>query len=99
MKVTTNTTKVISDTVTPVSVFLRVRNVYSKVFLLESSDYKGSDNSFSYICFDPVSSIQINNFNVSIDYNNTVENHKITKIMNSVIYLRYNITLLLIIYS
>ena len=78
MKVTTNTKKIISDTVTPVSVFLRVRNVYSKVFLLESSDYKGSDNSFSYICFDSVSSIQINNFNVSIDYNNTVENHKIT---------------------
>ena len=78
MKVTTNTKKIISDTVTPVSVFLRVRNVYSKVCLLESSDYKGSDNSFSYICFDSVSSIQINNFNVSIDYNNTVENHKIT---------------------
>ena len=70
MKVTTNTTKIISDMVTPVSIFLRVRNVYSKVFLLESSDYKSSDNSFSYICFDSVSSIQINNFNVSIDYNN-----------------------------
>ena len=83
MKVITNIKKVISDTVTPVSVFLRVRNVYSKVFLLESSDYKGSDNSFSYICFDPVSSIQINNFNVSIDYNNAVENHKITNNQNA----------------
>jgi anthranilate synthase component 1 len=29
--------------------------------LLESSDYHGSDNSFSYICCNPIASIKIEN--------------------------------------
>ena len=52
MKVKTKYLKIISDIHTPVGVYLKLRDLYSKVFLLESSDYKGSENSLSFICFD-----------------------------------------------
>ena len=44
MKVKTKFLKVISDIHTPVGVYLKLRDLYSKIFLLESSDYKGSEN-------------------------------------------------------
>ena len=53
MKVKTKFLKVISDIHTPVGVYLKLRDLYSKVFLLESSDYKGSENSLSFI-FAPI---------------------------------------------
>ncbi len=73
MRIKTNYLKFISDTLTPVSIFLKIRDVYNKVFLLESSDYKGSDNSLSYICFDSISNISINNNLVKINYDNNEE--------------------------
>ncbi len=59
MKVKTKHLKIISDIHTPVGVYLKLRDLYSKVFLLESSDYKGSENSLSYICFDSKAQISI----------------------------------------
>lgn len=43
-----------ADTVTPVSVYLRIRNLYPKSIMLESSDYHGSENAWSFICLEPV---------------------------------------------
>ena len=51
--------KVLADTITPVSVYLKVRDQYPNSLLLESSDYHGSDNSFSYICCNPIAQITI----------------------------------------
>ena len=59
MKVKTKHLKIISDIHTPVGVYLKLRDLYSKVFLLESSDYKGSENSLSFICFDSKAQISI----------------------------------------
>ncbi len=53
--------KIITDTITPVSVYLKIRDRYPNSILLESSDYHGNDNSFSYICFNPIASIKIQN--------------------------------------
>jgi len=44
----------LADIITPVSIYLRIRDRYCNSILLESSDYHGNDNSFSYIAFDPV---------------------------------------------
>lgn len=52
--------QVLADTVTPVSVYLRLRNLYPKSILLESSDYHGNENSFSFICFTPVACFTAN---------------------------------------
>ena len=61
MRIKTNYLKIISDIHTPVGVYLKLRDLYSKVLLLESSDYKGSENSLSFICFDSKAQISIHN--------------------------------------
>lgn len=53
--------KILADTITPVSVYLKIRDKYPNSILLESSDYHASDNSFSYICCNPIASIKIQN--------------------------------------
>ncbi len=54
----TNYKRLLADTLTPVSIYLRLRDKFAQSILLESSDYHGNDNNFSYICFDPVASFQ-----------------------------------------
>lgn len=53
--------KILADTITPVSVYLKIRDKYPNSLLLESSDYHANDNSFSYICCNPIASIKIEN--------------------------------------
>src|SRR5690606_21218932 len=44
----------LADTVTPVSIYLRLRDKFANTILLESSDYHGQENSLSYICCQPM---------------------------------------------
>src|SRR5690606_31793103 len=53
--------KILADTITPVSVYLKIRDRFPNSILLESSDYHANDNSFSYICFNPIASITMEN--------------------------------------
>ncbi len=53
--------KILADTITPVSVYLKIRDKFANSLLLESSDYHANDNSFSYICCNPIASIKITN--------------------------------------
>lgn len=46
--------RMLADIITPVSIYLRIRDRFLNSILLESSDYHGNDNSFSYIAFDPI---------------------------------------------
>jgi len=46
--------KILADIITPVSIYLKVRDVYPNSLLLESSDYHSKENSFSFICMDPL---------------------------------------------
>ncbi len=57
----TNYKQILADTITPVSVYLKIRDKFPNSLLLESSDYHGNDNSFSYICCNPIASIKIEN--------------------------------------
>ena len=56
IKITTKTKQLLSDTVTPVGLYLKLRDKFQNTFLLESSDYHGNDNNFSFICLEPLSS-------------------------------------------
>ena len=51
---------VLSDLHTPVSVYLKVRDIYPESALLESSDFHGNVNSHSYIALKPLASIGVN---------------------------------------
>jgi len=53
--------KILADTITPVSVYLKIRDRFPNSILLESSDYHANDNSFSYICCNPIASIKVEN--------------------------------------
>ena len=66
LKFTPSTRVILADTVTPVSIYLRLRTLYPNAILLESSDYHGHENAWSYICFNPVACF-------------TVEQGKVTK--------------------
>jgi anthranilate synthase component 1 len=58
-KLTTYYRKILADTITPVSVYLKVRDRFPNSILLESSDYHANDNSFSYVCCNPIASITV----------------------------------------
>ncbi|MFA4867564.1 MAG: anthranilate synthase component I family protein [Pedobacter sp.] len=49
--------KRLADTTTPVSIYLRLRDVFPNTILLESSDYHSRSNSVSYVCAEPVAGI------------------------------------------
>ena len=53
--------KLLGDLHTPVSMYLKVRDVYPKSALLESSDFHGNENSLSFIALCPLASIGVNN--------------------------------------
>ncbi|WP_339607039.1 anthranilate synthase component I family protein [uncultured Roseivirga sp.] len=59
IKLNTTSQKLLADTVTPVSIYLKLRDKYENPILLESSDYHGNDNSFSYICCEPLASFRL----------------------------------------
>jgi len=60
-KLQTHYKKILADTITPVSVYLKIRDKFPNSILLESSDYHANDNSFSYICCNPIAYIKVEN--------------------------------------
>ncbi|SDS01423.1 anthranilate synthase component 1 [Formosa sp. Hel1_31_208] len=84
--------KILADTITPVSIYLKIRDKFPNSILLESSDYHANDNSFSYICFNPIASIEVDKdviyqsypdgsskTNNALNVSVTAEIHKFTK--------------------
>ncbi|MCL5247042.1 anthranilate synthase component I family protein [Cellulophaga sp. 20_2_10] len=60
--------KILADTITPVSMYLKIRDKFPNSILLESSDYHANNNSFSYICCNPIASIKIENETILESY-------------------------------
>jgi anthranilate synthase component 1 len=67
-RISTAYKKLLADTLTPVSIYLKLRDRFVNTILLESSDYHGNENSFTYICCDPVASFKLNNSVVSLRF-------------------------------
>jgi anthranilate synthase component 1 len=61
-KITINTTskKMLADIFTPVGIYLRLRDKFGDSILLESTDNHDAQNSFSFVCINPVAGIEIN---------------------------------------
>jgi len=55
----------IADTVTPVGLYLKFRDKYANTLLLESSDYHSKEESFSFICIEPILTIKAENHHLS----------------------------------
>lgn len=56
---TTSVPPHIADVSTPVSVYLKLRDLFPGSILLESSDYHGQRNAMSFICFSPIASLMV----------------------------------------
>jgi anthranilate synthase component 1 len=72
-KIITTHKKLLADTTTPVSIYLRLRDVFPNSLLLESSDYHSRENSLSYICCDPISGLILNDDALRITYPDGVQ--------------------------
>ena len=58
-KLKTYSKKMLADTLTPVNIYLRLRDIFAGSILLESSDYHGHENSLSFICCDPIATFRV----------------------------------------
>lgn len=64
MKIYSKHKTLLSDTITPVSIYLSLRDEFGTSLLLESSDYNSKHNHFSFICFKSLASLMIENNSV-----------------------------------
>ncbi len=69
IKVKVNERRLLGDTLTPVSVYMKFREMYPKTILLESSDYHGHENAYSFICIKPMACFTANEGVITIEYN------------------------------
>ncbi|WKK66393.1 anthranilate synthase component I family protein [Lutimonas zeaxanthinifaciens] len=67
-KLNTHYKKILADTITPVSIYLKIRDTFPNSILLESSDYHGNENSFSYVCCNPIAHISVKDQGVKESY-------------------------------
>ncbi|NDV55830.1 anthranilate synthase component I family protein [Parabacteroides sp. 52] len=58
----------LADLHTPVSIYLKVRDIYPESVLLESSDFHSHENSHSYIALCPIAHISINKGESTVVY-------------------------------
>ena len=65
---TTVTKSVLGDLNTPVSIYLKVRDIFPESVLLESSDFHGNENSLSYIALKPLASFGVNSYTSEMKY-------------------------------
>ncbi|MBP6610234.1 MAG: anthranilate synthase component I family protein, partial [Paludibacter sp.] len=68
MKLFVHSKKMLADLQTPVGIYLKIRDLYTNSVLLESSDYHGLENSYSYIAFCPIGGISVNQFLIKEEY-------------------------------
>ena len=64
----TSSKRLIADVVTPVSIYLKLRDKFANTILLESSDYHAADNSYSYICCNPIATFSLKNNIVTMNF-------------------------------
>ncbi len=57
--ITTTSRTLLADIITPVSIYLRIRDIFPNSLLLESSDYHGNENSYSFICMSPIAGFEV----------------------------------------
>ncbi|HEY2581535.1 MAG TPA: anthranilate synthase component I family protein, partial [Mucilaginibacter sp.] len=67
-KIITASKKLLADTTTPVSIYLRLRDVFPNSLLLESSDYHSRENSLSYVCCEPIAGLVLNDGILKMTY-------------------------------
>lgn len=68
IKIKTASKKLLADTLTPVSIYYKIRDKFSNTALLESSDYHSKDNSRSFVCVKPIASFIVEGDKIIKEY-------------------------------
>jgi len=78
IKIQTHTKRLLADLQTPVGIYLKIRDIFPESALLESSDYHGGEDSFSFISFDPIARFKVEDRLIIKEYpDNTIIKHKL----------------------
>ena len=64
----TTSKTILADLYTPVGVYMRLRDLYPKSALMESSDYHDANNSHSFIGINPIASVAIGHGLASVSF-------------------------------
>lgn len=87
-KIITKHKKMLADTVTPVSIYLRLRDQFPNSLLLESSDYHSREDCLSFICCSPIAGLKAHNKKVQYQFpDNVFEEYDLTVAENFSFYL------------
>ncbi len=70
LKFKTISKKQLADTITPVGMYSKIRDKYANSLLLESSDYHSKEESFTFICVEPIVTLKADNNTFSYHYGN-----------------------------
>ncbi len=62
--------EILGDLITPVQLYLKLRDNYPNALLLESSDYHSINNSFSFLCINPIATFTCIKNTVTLEYPN-----------------------------
>lgn len=68
VSIVNKTVRQLADTQTPVSIYLKVRDLFPESVLLESSDYHSAENSFSFIGVEPIASFTVSGYRITEIY-------------------------------
>ncbi len=80
LKFKTITKQQLADTVTPVGMYSKIRDKYANSLLLESSDYHSKEESYTFICVEPIVTLKADANKFSYFYKNQeVETREINR--------------------
>ena len=69
-KMKTNSVRQLADLQTPVEIYLKIRDMYPESVLLESSDFHGGENAYTFIGFNPAARFSVEEGYVTLQYPN-----------------------------
>lgn len=75
-----NTKTLLADQQTPVGIYLKVRDLYPESALLESSDFHGGEDSYSFIAVSPMARFVVQDNIIKLEYpNGKTSQHLVTQ--------------------
>src|SRR6056297_1930103 len=75
----TNSLTMLADTQTPVSIYLKIRDIFPGSVLLESSDFHHLDNCYSFIGMNAIANFMVNKEKLTTKVQTRLQEKKITK--------------------
>jgi len=66
--INTNSQTILADLQSPVSIYLKIRDIYPESVLLESSDFHGNENSVSFIGLNPIARFEAKDGTIRLAY-------------------------------